>query len=88
MARIPFEVEVIFQPPGQRVVVLARRLEEMKFVLGAEPRLGGLRISRKLTQPVALAPDGTTRSDLFAFALSDAADSRRLSVGQRVMLDP
>lgn len=88
MPGIPFEIEAVMAQDGQRAIVIARQLEPGDFVLGRAPKLDGRQILRRLTQPRAVSPDGTPRSDLFAFALRVKSDVERFRSGQRVMLEP
>lgn len=88
MPGIPFEIEAVMAQDGQRAIVVARQLEPGEIVLGRSPRLGGRQILRRLTQPRALHPDGSPRTDLFAFALRIKSDVDRFQSGQRVLLEP
>ena len=84
---IPFEVEVIPPTSGQPLI-FARQLVAASFTLGDSAMLGGCAIVPRISAPRALQPDGSPRTDLFAFQLRSRADLSRFREGQRVLLEP
>lgn len=89
MASIPFEVEQVFTVAGHGAVVLARPLEEPReFALTPDAALDGHPLRPVLEVPRIIRPDGTRRTDLFAFTLLQPEDLAYFAAGQRVMLTP
>ena len=80
-----FEIENILMIDSG--VVFARQVSAGEFALGPRSKLGGVPIQPHVTSPRALRPDGSPRTDLFAFALQSSADLSRFAVGQCVELE-
>ena len=84
MAALPFQIEFVM---AERGYVLARALEGRNFRLVEGTKLGGYPVEpRHLDVPRAKNPDGTPRTDLFAFLLKDRAQAARLKAGDQVEL--
>lgn len=84
MAALPFQIEFVMPERG---FVIARALEATAFRLVEGTTLGGFRLDpRQLDVPRAKNPDGTPRTDLFAFLLKDPANAARLKPGDKVEL--
>lgn len=82
MASFPFQVEVV-DPAGR--FVMCRELEKNRFALTKGARLGEVEVTH-VSQPRAMAADGTPRLDLFVFKLARPADAKRFQVGATVSL--
>ncbi len=82
MSSFPFQIEFV-DPAGR--YVLARQLGGGGFRLGAGSRLGEVEVTG-VSQPRALAADGTPRLDIFGFRLAEPASASRLEVGETVEL--
>jgi hypothetical protein len=82
VASFPFQVEVV-DPAGR--FVMCRELERNRFALGPGSRLGDVEVTH-VSQPRAIAADGTPRVDLFLFKLARPADSKRFQIGATVQL--
>jgi len=81
-----FRIEYIFDR-RRPVYLFARKLDQGEFSLSETPCLGGVPIKRSLSQPRAIAPNGTPDLAVFTFILATANDLSKLSVGQEVELD-
>lgn len=82
MASFPFQVEVV-DPAGR--FVMCRELQRNRFALAPGSRLAGVEVTH-VSQPRALAQDGTPRLDLFVFKLARPADAQRFKAGETVQL--
>ena len=82
MASFPFQVEVV-DPAGR--FVMCRELERNRFALGPGAKLGDVEVTH-VSQPRAIAADGTPRVDLFVFKLARPADAKRFHAGATVLL--
>jgi hypothetical protein len=82
-----FEVEQVLMIARDLPVVLARLLSAADLALRADSTLNGCPVAQFLEIPPALRADGSPRLDLFAFALVNAEDLARFSVGQVVLLE-
>lgn len=71
-----------------KAYVLARQIDIGEFTLSEKSQLGGMPLTRSLTQPRTLKPDKTPDFSVFAFHLVSSSDVARLSVGQIVELLP
>jgi hypothetical protein len=80
-----FRIEYVASIKGQGHV-LARQSELGDFHLPECPTLGGLPITRELSQPRVLTEDGTQDFTVFVFHLVSHSDAAKLSVGQLVEL--
>lgn len=67
-------------------VVMVRAMAPGPFRLGPGSTLGGVGIHPEVTAPRAIGPNGTPRTDLFAFSLKRRLDMDRFAVGQLVDL--
>ena len=84
MAALPFQIEFVMTERGY---VLARALEPTGFKLVDGTRLGGCLLDpRQLDIPRARNPDGSPRTDIFAFVLEERVHAARFKVGDRVEL--
>lgn len=81
-----FEVEAVLDVGGQ-TVIFARILAPRDFALNEESRFGGCPIVPVLSQPRAMRPDGSPRTDLYAFVLRRREDGDKFRVGLQVPLD-
>lgn len=80
-----FRIEYV-SSQSDRAYVLARQLEGGTFALSATPRLAGLPITARLSQPRAVRPDGSPDTGVFAFELALPADAAEFSENQVVEL--
>ncbi len=81
-----FEIEYVFD--RSPVIILARRVEAIDFVLTEESTLNGCPVQKHLEMPRALDAAGSPRLDIFAFTLRDGRDRVRFQPGQIVELRP
>ena len=83
---LKFKIEYIQN--SKPTAVIARQLQDQKFVVGDSSMLGGCKLKKHLSQPRALKPDGKPDLDLYVFYLADGSDREKLSVGSEVELVP
>jgi len=81
-----FRIEYV-SSPHPTPYVLARKIGEGDFTLPTTPELGGVPITRRLSQPRALTPEGQADLTIFAFELLSRSDLAGMSVGQVVELN-
>jgi hypothetical protein len=82
VAAIPFQIEFAERDRG---FVIARALEPRPFRLAPDSTLGACPVSA-MSMPKASNPDGSPRTDLFAFRLVYPDDVSELRVGSIVEL--
>lgn len=80
-----FQVEALMKDIGSGVVMV-KAMVPGPFRLGPGSTLGGLAIHPEVTAPRALGPNGSPRTDLFAFSLKSRSDMASFAVGQLVDL--
>jgi len=85
MAEFVFHVESVFEAHG-RAYVMARSSAKRTFAVTEGSTLGGCRIEWWTDQPRAVDASGRQRTQVFVFALQDAADAAHFTVGQTVTL--
>ena len=84
MPAIPFQVEFV---AAERGYLIARQLAPRPFRLVEGSQLDGCPLEpRHLEVPRASNPDGTPRTDLFAFLLRRREQAARFKPGDRVEL--
>jgi len=83
-----FRVHSILAGTGHTVQVLALLSDPADFTLTEPATLAGRPIYPWTQQPRALDSSGRQQTDLFAFALRDAADASYFTPGQDVELVP
>ena len=83
-----FKIEYLCSVEGT-ALVMARQLESGDFALSSSARLGGVPLQQLLEIPRKLIrPGGLLDTSVMVFALSNSADSSRLSKGDVVELIP
>ncbi|WP_301154327.1 hypothetical protein [Metapseudomonas otitidis] len=82
--RPSFRIEFISNSQGGYVLV--RQLNQAPLILGSQPMLGGISITRNVQQPRALTPDGQADLTAFVFRPAKKAELSKLAVGQVVEL--